>query len=74
LNRNGAQWTIVEAQNERSVVASANGAPISTHMASPCLSEFEAFLENKLGELAKLPVDLTLNQKKPKKLSKNDAY
>ena len=60
LNGSGERWSI-EARIDRSPVKHASLGPSSTNIASPNITEFEAFLEKDV-------------QVKQKKLSKNDEF
>ena len=73
LNGSGERWSI-EARIDRSPVKHASLGPSSTNIASPNITEFEAFLENDVAKQRPLPTGATSVQVKQKKLSKNDEF
>jgi hypothetical protein len=67
LNGNGERWSFEARQMDRSVVAHSNEAPLTTTIASPNITEFEAFLEHDLESRQPLPIHQTSDLAKRKK-------
>ncbi len=73
VNDNGEHWKF-EARLDRSAMVHSNTGPSTTTLASPDISEFEAYLERELQLVQPEPSGPTCGERKRKRRSNNDDY
>ena len=73
VHDNGEHWKF-EARLDRSAMVHSNTGPATTTLASPDISEFEAYLEREVQPVQPEPSVPTCGERKRKKRSNNDDY